>query len=103
MHVGIQLNYDDVPRANGEDVQRRVDPKRKRNSSSPTKLTSFILQAYIREGSQLWREKERMTTLKFSLSAESTGRIHDLLVCLSKFGESVSLEAKGDQQVHENL
>lgn len=40
-----------------------------------------------------------MSILKFSLSPESTGRIHDLLLCLAKFGEYVSFEARGDQQV----
>lgn len=43
--------------------------------------------------------QKKMSVLKFSLSPDSTGRIHDLLLCLAKFGEYVSFEAKGDQQV----
>lgn len=38
-----------------------------------------------------------MAVLRFSLSAEATGRIYELLVCLAKFGESVSIEAKKDK------
>lgn len=43
------------------------------------------------------------SNLSFSLSPDSTGKVHDLLQCLAKFGEYVSLEAKGDQQVHINV
>ena len=38
-----------------------------------------------------------MATLSFSLSHEATGRIYDALVCLAKFGESVSLEARNEK------
>lgn len=38
-----------------------------------------------------------MAVLKLSLSAEATGRIYEALVCLAKFGEAVSLEAKKDK------
>ncbi|KAF7845660.1 hypothetical protein BT93_L1364 [Corymbia citriodora subsp. variegata] len=38
-----------------------------------------------------------MSTLKFTLSAEATGRVHDFLLCLAKFGEQVCLEARNDQ------
>ena len=38
-----------------------------------------------------------MATLNFSLSPESTGRIYELLVCLAKFGEAVSIEARSDK------
>jgi cell cycle checkpoint control protein RAD9A len=34
-----------------------------------------------------------MAILTFSLSAEAVSRFHDLLICLSKFSETVSLEA----------
>lgn len=35
-----------------------------------------------------------MAILTFSLSPEATGRIYEALICLAKFGESVSIEAK---------
>ncbi|KAK1039745.1 hypothetical protein LTR33_015914 [Friedmanniomyces endolithicus] len=38
-----------------------------------------------------------MTVLSFSLAPEATGRFHDALVCLAKFGECVSLEARKDK------
>lgn len=38
-----------------------------------------------------------MAVLSFSLSAEAAGRIYESLICLAKFGESVSLEAKKDK------
>lgn len=38
-----------------------------------------------------------MAILSFSLSAEATARVHDLLLCLAKFGESVCLEARNDK------
>ena len=38
-----------------------------------------------------------MTILSFSLSADATGRVYELLVCLAKFGESVSIEAKSEK------
>lgn len=38
-----------------------------------------------------------MAVLRFSLTADATGRIYELLVCLAKFGESVSIEAKKDK------
>lgn len=38
-----------------------------------------------------------MAILNFSLSPESTGRVYELLVCLAKFGESVSVEAKSEK------
>ncbi|GAB7363142.1 hypothetical protein MBLNU230_g3428t1 [Neophaeotheca triangularis] len=38
-----------------------------------------------------------MPVLKFSVSPEATGRIYELLQCLAKFGEAVSLEAGADK------
>lgn len=38
-----------------------------------------------------------MTVLSFSLSPIATGRIYDALICLAKFGEAVSIEAKGEK------
>ena len=38
-----------------------------------------------------------MAILSFSLSPEATGRIYELLVCLAKFGESVSIEARSEK------
>ena len=36
------------------------------------------------------------TVLKFTLSPQSTQKIHDALVCLSKFNETVALDARPD-------
>ena len=38
-----------------------------------------------------------MTVLSFSLSPIATGHIYDALICLAKFGEAVSIEAKGEK------
>ena len=38
-----------------------------------------------------------MQTLKFILQPENVSRVHDALICLSKFSESVSLEARRDK------
>ncbi|KAI6811627.1 Rad9-domain-containing protein [Hortaea werneckii] len=38
-----------------------------------------------------------MAVLSFSLSPDATGRIYDALVCLSKFGDNVSLEARSEK------
>ena len=38
-----------------------------------------------------------MALLKFSLSPEATAKVHDLLLCLAKFGENVCLEARNDK------
>lgn len=38
-----------------------------------------------------------MHTLAFTLSSEGVVRVHDAVVCLSKFSESVSLEARHDK------
>ncbi|KAI7536332.1 Rad9-domain-containing protein [Hortaea werneckii] len=38
-----------------------------------------------------------MAVLSFSISPDATGRIYDALVCLSKFGDNVSLEARSDK------
>lgn len=38
-----------------------------------------------------------MAILSFSLSPEATGRIYELLICLAKFGESVSIEARSEK------
>lgn len=38
-----------------------------------------------------------MAILSFSLSPEATGRIHELLLCLAKFSESVCLEARNEK------
>lgn len=41
-----------------------------------------------------------MHTLAFTLSPEGVVRVHDAVVCLSKFSESVSLEARHDKVPH---
>ncbi|SMQ47252.1 unnamed protein product [Zymoseptoria tritici ST99CH_1A5] len=38
-----------------------------------------------------------MAVLEFSLTPEATGRIYELLVCLAKFGDNVSIEARGEK------
>ncbi|GAM90518.1 hypothetical protein ANO11243_085620 [Dothideomycetidae sp. 11243] len=38
-----------------------------------------------------------MTILNCSISPDSVNRIHDLLVCLAKFGETVGIEARPDK------
>jgi len=38
-----------------------------------------------------------MAILSFSFAADATGRLYELLVCLAKFGESVSIEAKKEK------
>ena len=43
-----------------------------------------------------------MNTLNFSMTLEGVVRIHDAVLCLSKFSEVVSLEARKDK-VRENL
>lgn len=41
-----------------------------------------------------------MHTVAFTLSPEGVVRVHDAVVCLSKFSESVSLEARHDKVTH---
>lgn len=38
-----------------------------------------------------------MAVLSFSLTPEATGRVYELLTCLAKFGETLSLEARGEK------
>ncbi|KAK4494038.1 hypothetical protein PRZ48_015225 [Zasmidium cellare] len=38
-----------------------------------------------------------MAVLSFSLTPEATGRVYELLICLAKFGETVSLEARSEK------
>jgi len=38
-----------------------------------------------------------MAILQVSLSPEATARVHDLLLCLAKFGETVCIEARNDK------
>lgn len=38
-----------------------------------------------------------MAVLSFSLTPEATGRVYEALVCLAKFGEAVSIEAKSEK------
>ena len=38
-----------------------------------------------------------MSVLKFRLTPEATAKVHDILLCLAKFGESVSIEARSDK------
>ncbi len=41
-----------------------------------------------------------MHTLSFTLSLEGVVRIHDAVLCLAKFSEVVSLEAREDKVIH---
>lgn len=38
-----------------------------------------------------------MAVLNFTLTPEALGKLHDALVCLGKFSEAVSIEAKHDK------
>lgn len=38
-----------------------------------------------------------MAVVSFSLTPEATGRVYELLLCLAKFGETVSLEARSEK------
>jgi cell cycle checkpoint control protein RAD9A len=38
-----------------------------------------------------------MVSLKFVLTPEAAARVHNVLVCISKFSESVSIEARKDR------
>lgn len=38
-----------------------------------------------------------MAVLSFSLSSEATNRFHELLACLAKFGDMVSIEARSEK------
>lgn len=35
--------------------------------------------------------------LEFSLSPDATGRVYELLACLAKFGDTVSIEARAEK------
>lgn len=43
---------------------------------------------------------ETMHTLSFTLSPEAVARVHDAVLCLSKFSDSVSIEARTDKVGH---
>lgn len=38
-----------------------------------------------------------MVVLNFSLTPEATHRVYELLICLAKFGDTVSLEARNEK------
>ena len=38
-----------------------------------------------------------MVTLNFTLTPEAASRVHDFLICLAKFSDSVSIEARKDR------
>jgi len=47
-----------------------------------------------------------MAILQAALSPEATARVHDLLLCLAKFGETICIEARNDKvrlQQHNNI
>jgi cell cycle checkpoint control protein RAD9A len=41
-----------------------------------------------------------MAVLNFTLTPEAASKIHDLLVCLGKFGETVAIEARRERVGH---
>ncbi len=43
----------------------------------------------------LWKQK--MVLLNFSLTPEAASKIHDLLVCLGKFSDTIAIEARRDR------
>lgn len=49
------------------------------------------------DSTQKHRSKENMHTLSFTLSLEGVVRIHDAVLCLARFSEVVSLEAREDR------
>lgn len=44
-----------------------------------------------------------MTTLNFSLSPGAVGQVSEALICLAKFGEFVSIEARNDKVTRYSL
>lgn len=38
-----------------------------------------------------------MVTLNFTLTPEAASRVHDLLVCLGKFSETIAIEARPER------
>jgi cell cycle checkpoint control protein RAD9A len=44
-----------------------------------------------------------MVTLNFTLTPEASARLHDLLSCLAKFSDTVSIEARKDTVQYPNL
>lgn len=46
---------------------------------------------------QAWSKISKMAILVFSLGPESLSRLHDALVCLGKFSDSVSFDASHDK------
>lgn len=46
------------------------------------------------------RTTKMRNTLSFTLSPEAVARVHDAVLCLSKFSDSVSIEARPDKVGH---
>lgn len=46
-----------------------------------------------------------MAVLDFSLTPDATGRVYELLTCLAKFGDTVSIEARAEKAsfMHEQM
>lgn len=44
-----------------------------------------------------------MVVLNFTLTPEAASKVHDLLVCLGKFDETVLLEARREKVGHPSL
>ena len=49
---------------------------------------------YHREYATIPKRNANMHTLRFALNPEGVARIHDVVLCLAKFSEIVSLEAR---------
>lgn len=65
-----------------------------------TRLPEYSREAVEAEIKTLCLPFGMMHTLAFTLSPESVVHVHDAVVCLSKFSESVSIEARHDKVTH---
>ena len=64
---------------------------------APTAFTFTTIAAhhtchYVRN-----RQAKKMVVLKFILTPEAAAKIHDLLICLGKFSETVAIEARRER------
>ena len=68
------------------------------HSASATDAPSVTSTIEIKNLVEIEHEVEReMHILSFILSPEGVGRVHDAVLCLAKFSEMVSLEARSDK------
>jgi hypothetical protein len=62
----------------------------------PREFTRITRQLSLFSSNQL----SRMVVLKFTLTPEASSRLHDILTCLAKFSDTVSIEAQ-KENVHD--